>query len=459
MQRYKIIAIVVVVVVVIAAAAVAVSSRDSDAESTEISLISGLEGVGSGFYYKEGVIDPTELLVYNDDGTLATHNVNGVGEIVIFKPAGWAGLTFGVPTVGSIQYYQLKTIVEVYLNDTTYTDGTTASLKLVAGSPSGNQVGYTVTQGAAARIIESNPDIGITWEPQFSALVVDGNSTAPYAKLVTTDLLFPHATCCVLYGNAAYIEDHPDVAQKLVWAVKNATDWLNAVFDEITAYNQSIGSEEGKWVIDESSEAQRTLVELTNKYTGGTSNGLTTAQILNAFNYVEYAWGDEVVNNGNVNASNPLSKIKSDIASQTDILYDIGGLANYSLSDLGFSNSTQFAEKFVDDEPLKEVLDRTSWDTTEKTRITFSVIVNDMHQLPTHLADEALPDLARYVGNPSLSSTTSLYDQAGLDVEFNGGVSGATAVITQLNSHQAEFGVAAQPAVILYDINNQQTKA
>lgn len=200
-------------------------------------------------------------------------------------------------------------------------------------------------------------------------------------------------------------------------------------------------------------------MELTNKYTGGTSNGLTTAQILNAFNYVEYAWGDEVVNNGNVNASNPLSKIKSDIASQTDILYDIGGLANYSLSDLGFSNSTQFAEKFVDDEPLKEVLDKTSWNTTEKTRITFSVIVNDMHQLPTHLADEALPDLARYVGNPSLSSTTSLYDQAGLDVEFNGGVSGATAVITQLNSHQAEFGVAAQPAVILYDINNQQTKA
>lgn len=455
MQRYKIIAIVVVVIVVIAAAAVAVSSRDSDAESTEINLISGLEGVGSGFYYDEDRVDPASLLVYNDDGTLATHYVSGIGNIAIFKPAGWAGLTFGVPTVGSIQYYQLKTIVEVYLNDTTYTDGTTASLKLVAGSPSSNQVGYTVTQGSAARIIESNPAIGITWEPQFSALVVDGASTeAPYKNLVTTDLLFPHATCCVLYGNASYIEDHPEVAQRLVWAVKNATDWLNAVYDEIKAYNESIGSEEGKWVIDESSKAQRALVDYTVKYTGGTSNGLTTAQILNAYNYVEYAWGDTE----NFNSSNPMSKIKKDIADQTDILYDIGGLANNTLESLGFSNSTQFAEKFVNDEPMKAILDTTSYSSSEKTRITFSVIVNDMHQIPTHLADEALPDIDRYLNNPGLSDTASLYDQAGLDVSFND-ASGSNAVVTAMNSNQAQFGVAAQPAVILYDINNQQTKA
>lgn len=455
MQRYKIIAIVVVVIVVVAAAAVAVSSRDSEAESTEINLISGLEGVGSGFYYDEDRVDPTSLLVYNDDGTLATHYVSGIGNIAIFKPAGWAGLTFGVPTVGSIQYYQLKTIVEVYLNDTTYTDGTTASLKLVAGSPSSGQVGYTVTQGSAARIIESNPAIGITWEPQFSALVVDGaDTTAPYKNLVTTDLLFPHATCCVLYGNASYIEDHPEVAQRLVWAVKNATDWLNAVYDEIKAYNESIGSEQGKWVIDESSEAQRALVEYTVKYTGGTSNGLTTAQILNAYNYVEYAWGDTE----NLSSSNPMSKIKKDIADQTDILYDIGGLANNSLESLGFSNSTQFAEKFVDDEPMKAILDTTSYSTTEKTKITFSVIVNDMHQIPTHLADEKLPDIDKYLNNSSLSDSSSLYDQAGLEVSFND-ASGSNAVVTAMNSNQAQFGVAAQPAVILYDINNKQTTA
>ena len=447
MQRYKVITIIVAAVVVVAAAAVVVSNRGSSAESTEINLIAGLEGVGSGFYYDDTKIDKGDLFVLNPDDSIKTVNHPGVGDVAVFKPAGWEGLLFGVPTVGSIQYYQLKTIVEVYLNDASYTDGTTKKLSLVAGSPSSGQVGYTVTQGSAARIIEvkesTGLDIGITWEPQFSALVI--GEDAPFERLITTDQLFPHVTCCVLYGNAQYIKDHQDTSERLVWAVKNATEWLNWVVDDIKTNGY-----------DESKETHKALVDYAYKHAGGSSSGLTTEQILNAFNYIEYAWGDEKTYT-TVDFNDPLSKIKSDIATQTQTLYDIGGLANNSLESLGFKNSSEFAEKFVDDSLIKAIHDKSSYDTTSKlTKVTLSVIVNDLHQLPTHLADEKLPGLSTL--KPGLSDSKTLYEQAGLEINFIS-ATGSNGVVTNLNSKQAEFGVAAEPAIILYDINNKQTTA
>jgi hypothetical protein len=446
MQRFKIIAIIVAVVVVAAGATVVISSRDSEAQSTEINLISGLEGVGSGFYYDSSKIDKGDLFVLNDDSSLKTHNVPGIGEIAIFKAVGWEKLLFGVPTVGSIQYYQLKTIVEVYLNDSTYTDGETKKLSLVAGEPGAGQVGYTVTQGSSARIKEVQEStglaFGITWEPQFSALVVGDGAT--YDRLVTTSLLCPHVTCCVLYGNSHYINDNEDTTERLVWAVKNATDWLNYVVDDIKANGY-----------DDTKPSHKALTDLAYKHAGGASSGLTTEQILSAFDAIEYAWGDEKTYD-NVNPSNPMSKIKSDIANQTQTLYDIGGLATNTLSDLGFKSASEFAEKFVDDPFIKAIYDKKSYEESKFTTITLSVIVNDLHQLPTHLADEKLPGLSEI--NPSLSEDKTLYEQAGLDVRFID-ATGSNGVVTALNSNQAQFGVAAQPAVILYDINNKQTTA
>ena len=61
MQRYKVIVIAVAAIVVIAGAAVLLSNRSSEAESTEINLISGLEGVGSGFYFDESKVDKGDL--------------------------------------------------------------------------------------------------------------------------------------------------------------------------------------------------------------------------------------------------------------------------------------------------------------------------------------------------------------------------------------------------------------
>lgn len=453
MQRIKVIAIAVVVVLIVAAAGILVlnKSGSTDARDEEINLIGGLEGVGSGFYYDPNEIDPTTLFVYNADGTLKTKTDANGDQVAILKTEGWEGLVFGVPTVGSIQYYQLKSIVEVYLKDPAYTDGKTIDLKLVAAdnnktSPAGT-VGYVVTQGSASSIKEFHSKgivIGVTWEPQFSILTVGADAT--YKNLVTTDLLFPHVTCCVLYGNASYIAENPEVSERLVWAVMYATKWTHAVANDIINNGY-----------DPTNEQHTKLVEYAIKYAGGSASGLDTDRVVNALHYIEYAWGDEDIY-GDYDPSNPLSKIKEDIANQTDILYQIGGVLFNSYSDLGFKDGADFAESFVDDSLMQKALTVKSWDTSKTTTLKFSFIVGDLHQLPVHLAAEILPGLAKVTGNSSLDNSKTLFDQAGLDI-VSVDATGSGQVVTQMQSGEADFGVAGQPGIISYDINNKLTTA
>ena len=86
-----------------------------------------------------------------------------------------------------------------------------------------------------------------------------------------------------------------------------------------------------------------------------------------------------------------------------------------------------------------------------------SAIANDIHQLPTHLADEKLPGLSELLNNPNLDDDKTLFEQAGIRISFTY-ANGSNQVVTQLQSGEADFGVAAQPAVIIYDINNGLTK-
>ncbi len=444
------IAIVAVVIVVAAAAATVILGKGSEARDEEINLVAGLEGVGSGFYYDPKVVDAGDLFELNDDGTLKTRSLDNGDRIVVFKPSGWEKLRFGVPTVGSIQYYQLKTIVEVYLADPAYTDGTTANLKLVAyteGTPlKDGEVGYIVTQGSASSIKEYQKNglyIGITWDPQYSILTVGDGAT--FEGLVTTDLIFPHVTCCVLYGNKSYVDANRDTSERLVWAIYYATRWVYEVSEDIKANG-----------FDPADETHRALVDYAIQYSGGVSSGLSDETVVSALHSIEYAWGDGDMY-GTYDPENPLSKIKEDIANQSEILYDIGSL-NYSHSDLGFRSWSAFADSFVDDSLIKTALKTDRWDSTSTKTVRFSFIVGDMHQLPVHLASEVLPRLSEVVGNDSLDDARPLFEQTGVNI-VGISASGSAQVITQLSANESDFAVAAQPGVIAYDINGKFTTA
>ena len=87
-----------------------------------------------------------------------------------------------------------------------------------------------------------------------------------------------------------------------------------------------------------------------------------------------------------------------------------------------------------------------------------SAIASDLRQIPMHLANEKLPGLSELLGNPDLDDGSTLYEQAGIEISFKY-ANGSNQVVNQLQSGEADFGVAAQPAVIIYDINNGLTKA
>ena len=129
-----------------------------------------------------------------------------------------------------------------------------------------------------------------------------------------------------------------------------------------------------------------------------------------------------------------------------------------SYSDLGFKNGANFADSFVDDSLIQKALTVKSWDTSKTTTLKFSFIVGDLHQLPVHLAAEILPGLAEVTGNSSLDNNKTLFEQAGLDI-VSVDASGSGQVITQMQSGEADFGVAGQPGIIAYDINNKLTTA
>ena len=105
---------------------------------------------------------------------------------------------------------------------------------------------------------------------------------------------------------------------------------------------------------------------------------------------------------------------------------------------------------------IKKVLTVKSWDTTKTTNLKFTFIVGDLHQLPIHLAAEILPGLSEITGNSSLDNNKTLFEQAGLTItEIS--ATGSGQVITQMQSGEADFGVAGQPGIIAYDINNKLT--
>lgn len=123
-----------------------------------------------------------------------------------------------------------------------------------------------------------------------------------------------------------------------------------------------------------------------------------------------------------------------------------------------FDSSAEFAGSFVYDKPLKKAIDTEKWDTGEMYSIRISAITSDIHQIPMHLANEKLPGLSEFLGNPDLDDGSTLYEQAGIEISFKY-ANGSNQVVNQLQSGEADFGVAAQPAVIIYDINNGLTKA
>jgi ABC-type nitrate/sulfonate/bicarbonate transport system substrate-binding protein len=421
MANLKIIAIAVVAVIVVAAVGIFLFASDNNNKrNEEISLIAGVQSVGSGIYYDVNVIDPSTLFVPES----ITAAENGTGE-VIYRAAGWEGLIIGTPGTVAVQHIQLKKLIEEYLNDPSKVEnGETKELKLVAWTQGqelkDGEVGYIVTTGSAATILNLGVDIGLTWQPQLA--LVDDNPN--YDIIVRTNELFPHEQCCVLVANNSFLSANGDASNRATWAILQSGNWLNAtIANGIDNPNDS----DYLWLID-----------LVKTQLGGTA---TTDDVIAALQDTEFGLIDS-----DYTISNPLSVLKSNTANLAESLEGLGAVF-YSVSSLGFDSYADYASALVDDSYVKYALLQGDSTPTYSnvTTVRFSLIAGSIHDLALDLANTKLP-----------GQTQSFFAQAGINAQFTYVPTGA-GVITALLANEADFGVPGLPSIVSASINNKWT--
>ncbi|UAL07687.1 MAG: hypothetical protein KRP56_07780 [Candidatus Methanogranum gryphiswaldense] len=421
MANLKLIAVAVAAVIVVAAVGIFLFASDNNNKrNEEISLIAGIQSVGSGFYYDVNEIDPSTLFVLESIEAAE----NGTGD-VIYRAAGWEGLVIGTPGTVAVQHIQLKKLIEEYLNDPSKVEnGETKELKLVAWTQGqelkDGEVGYIVTTGSAATILSLGVDIGLTWQPQLALIDDDAN----YDVIVRTNELFPHEQCCVLVANTSFLSANEDASDRTTWAILQAGYWLN---ETIAKGVENPNDSDYLW-----------LIELVKTQLGNTA---TTDDVIAALQDTEYGLIDS-----DYTVSNPLSVLKSNTANLAESLEGLGAVF-YSVTSLGFDSYTDYANALVDDSYIKSALSQGD-DTPEYDSVTtvrFSLIAGSIHDLALDLANTKLP-----------GQSESFFTQAGINAVFTSVPTGA-GVITALLANEADFGVPGLPSIVSASINNKWT--
>ncbi len=399
----KTIVIGVVALLVIAGVGIyALSNSNDDNTGSSYTLLSRVNTDGSGIYIKASVLEAREL----EGLEFYTDNGDGTYSITTDNASAWGGLVFGTPGTTSIQHIQLQTIVEemLGLTFTLYQNGMTIE---------SDHVYYvsTITNATAAlsSSTESIIDGGILWQPQYQAIIDDESGT--YAGLALSNNLFPGHTCCVLAGSTSYITSNSDVTVSFLAAYVEGVKWVQSALK------------------DTSSEDYQELVDLCSSKV----SGLSQEEIEESLSTIVYTYGDSDVDD-------PLASLTVDVANLTDSLESLGSL-KHTMADLGFDNSTDFAETFVDGSYLSKVLNGEASVQSSTVTVKVAVITGDLHQIALHAAIE-----------------NGFFEEYGINVELSGATNGA-GVAVALQNGTVQFGLMGAPPATITTINSELIKA
>ena len=351
----------------------------------ELSLISRVNTDGSGIYIASKY-DPDDFVTVSPDGT------------VTFHPENWRGKVFGTPGASSIQHVQLMGIVEneLGLPFVKYNEGSKPSEDAVYFVDNINNY----TSAVNAKFLDG----GILWEPQYHYIL----TSDMYKGLITTNVLFPGHTCCVIAGYQGYLDKNADETARFLAAYIKAVDYINAAKE------------------DPEGEDFANLVKVCDEYI----KGLSEEVIKEALMGVVYKYSDKA-------GSPDLDALKGDISSLTESLTDLGSI-KVTMEKLGFKSYSEFADAFIDNKYLSQALDYGSWAGKEKSVIKVTAIDGDIHQIALHLAE-----------------SLGFFDEYGLEVRVtslgNGG-----AVAQDLLSGQSDLAFMGAPPITSATVNSEK---
>lgn len=381
----KYIAVAVVVVLIIAAVGVYAVANHEDDEGKTVSAIARVNTEGSGIYLKS-TYDVNDF--YTTDAS---------GKVVLTKEA-WEGKVFGTPGTSSIQHVQLTQLVtDMGLNFKAY-DGSKASGTVY-------YIDSVSNYDAAINKMATLLDGGILWQPQYAKIVDDPQ----YQEFLLTNDLFPGHTCCVIAGYESFMTSNPETTVAFLAGYTDAVKFIQ------------------KALSDKTSDDYKTLVDICVKYTSGLDN----EQIESALSTITYTYADD--------AAGSLSKLAKDIGDLESNLKDLGSITR-DISSLGFKDSAEFENAFVDDSYMKKALSGDVQKVESKT-VTVAAINGDIHQIGLRVAQDL-----------------GFFENYGLTVVYKGLGNGGD-VAKDLFSGNSDFGFLGAPPLTSYAVNNQQIHA
>lgn len=382
----KVVLTAAIVVAFLLSSSILVLFYNQDNEDNEINIIARVNTEGSGIYL-DSKYDPDDFLTIDNEGNIT------------YYPDMWEGKIFGTPGRTSIQQIQMQQIVEsMGLRFLPYTTG--------ANQAPGCGAVYFIDSITNAVAFENTPELdgGIAWQPQYEAVLE--STVRPGVSLMTTAQFDPGHTCCVIGASHEFITSNPDVTIRFLAGYIDSVNWVNNAIQ------------------NKSSEDYTELVELAMERTGISNREVIEASL----DSVVYTYGGD--GEGDT-ATNPLYSLENDIA---ELLPGLG-LDQTVIRD-GFSNTTEFAQRYVNGGFLAEAMDFEPSVTGYSQRtVTVGVIAGDIHQIAIHLGIEK-----------------GFFADYGININVSSASNGA-GVATSLQNGEAVFGFVGAPPLTIQVVN------
>lgn len=398
----KLVAVAAVLVIVVAAVGVYFVMNDED---KEINILGRVNTEGSGLYLKEGSVVDDYYTIQDTVPTEGQKYIEYNHKYYVFNVDNWGAKVFGTPGAATIQHIQLQDFVtnvlglkfEQYLTGTSLTKDT---------------VYFEKTISSYDKFVNSQSPLtgSYIWEAQYSLAIEMG-----CVGLITSNEMFPGHTCCVVAGSHKYTSAHQDETVRFLAAYVKSVDMLNAAIKApgSDAYNKAMDIAVSNIIFpsDVNEEQRKTI-------------------IANAWSLITYVAYD------NASSSDPLSALKTDIAQLADDLYKSEN-ANNNATDLGFSDSAAFADKYVDSSYMKSAIDYKLTENPSKFTVKVAVIGGDIHQFAIHYG-----------------IALGIFDDYGITVETTN-VANGPAVSVAIENGEAQFGFIGAPPMTIKVLNGK----
>ena len=351
---------------------------------------------GSAVYLSDRAEEKDRVIIVamvNEEGSgiFASNSVNGL----TFDPnttADWGGHVFATPGPSSIQHMILMDFVvnTLGLKFELYNDVRNSDTVYWTAVAPGNM---------GTSLLGGQIDGGIPWEAHYSNIVVQPGVYSAYGVGTTNELWEGHP-CCVVAASREFVYENPNAILRFLSAYSASVLWLQEA-------------------VNEDSTNHTKLVEYVKSIAGVSNEMVINAALQN----VVYTYS--------------LDNLKTGIETMVET-YTSLGLLNYTIDEIGFDSSADFANWLVDDSYISLASGRPSsyYSDLSSININVAVLAQDIHQIALHIG-----------------VMEGIFAEYGLTLNLGTPFAAGGDVMNAIMSGVVQIGFVGSPPVVLNTVN------